>query len=862
MTAHAAHVARAHGHFSFDRLERAVLPPASSWIPPGLSTADYATKLVGNRLHAPACWPFRQDCPVGDFAVTDAPKWWSHGQVHALVGGAYWPGMSEWEVAHMARLSEAVASWHWYWLSELDQRYCDRHDVASADQTPDCDACRALADAAGEPRVRRERLQSPEARAMAGNSLAFLRYEAHCFTHGLEHGELVVPEGPYLSMGEACDYARMHRQRLVSTSHVRWLEACLTPDVDYATSLDAFAARAASVASALVSPLTVPPSIKGRRAQRVLQDLGARLCHAADLDGHPDTGFEHGLRAIADGLKALKAAEEDEEAVEAALGAALREAAGDLASAPDLAALTLAVGYRPTASGGVEPEGMRSARLRALHRRARAVRAPVAPLLERSRALGEALIQAPRSADLTRDTAQAAQSLAARGTNEALVAAFTGWLSLAAERWGPEHAAPFVQRQWTYRLALRAMPPGEAWDAVRIRPNPYLTSLPAPFDLTWLDALWGDQLPPDVPPVPRPAQGAGYALMGQGRVHPIVLACTPARQALLNRLQHTPTIRDLVDAGVPPDDLAAALREELVVALQQREPATLQVAAADGQQATRPPVDATREDPGPWEDPPQAAYYDAYCQRSTLYSDLANALIDAAAISDGDAIVDLGCGTGVSARVALDTLGPGGSLLAIDPSPTMLARAREAIDDPRIRFETGTARRLVQVGGPFDGVLCNSAIWLDPNILVPCKAAHLVLRPGGRFAFSIPAEFLGHAEHWTTPAGQTLANAIRGAHGGHPGAAITPTPHPDYLGSVERLDIILRELGFSEVDMTLYRRPWSVRDYLDWLQQPVALASVCPGSPAHQADFMARVREGVDLEATTESRWYLVVATA
>ncbi|MDP6943301.1 MAG: hypothetical protein QF464_04055, partial [Myxococcota bacterium] len=139
LMAHAAQVARTSGCFSFDRLERAVLPPAPGWVGPGLSPAHYATELVGNRLTAPACWPFRQDAPLGDFGVTDGPKWWTHGQVHALVGGAYWPEMSEWEVAHMARLSEAVASWHWYWLSELDRRYCDDHSVTTADQTPDCD---------------------------------------------------------------------------------------------------------------------------------------------------------------------------------------------------------------------------------------------------------------------------------------------------------------------------------------------------------------------------------------------------------------------------------------------------------------------------------------------------------------------------------------------------------------------------------------------------------------------------------------------------------------------------------------------------------------------------------------------------
>jgi len=882
MTAHAGQVARAAGCFSWDRLERAVLPAPPGWISPGLSAGDYATNLVGNRLEAPVCWPFRQDAPLGDFAVSDAPKWWTHGQVHALIGGAHWPGLSEWELAHMARLSEAVASWHWYWLSELDQRYCDTHDVTTVDQTPDCDACRALSAASHDPAVRLERLGSPESRAQADNSLAFLAYEAHCFAHGLEHGELVVPEGPYLSMGEACDYARMHRQRLVSPSHARWLEACLKPGVDYATDTAGFAARAAGVARDLITPQVAPDTVARLRARRVLQDVGARLCHAAALEGDPTAGFERGLEGIAAGLDALAGDPDDDdgEAVEAALGQALHEAAESLASAPELGDQVLAVGYRPTATPEAEPEAMRAARVGALLRRAAAVRAPVAPLLERAPAVARALIAAPRTADLTRDAADAAQALAHRHVDDALVAAFAGWLTVASQHWGPEHAAPFAGRQWTYRLALRELPPESSWGEVRLRPNPALTSLPLPFDLGWFDDLQSGRIPRDASPTPRPTRaggghggGVGYALMGQGRVHPILLACTPPRQALLNRLQHTPTLRELVAAGVTAAELAAALEEELVVALQQREPATLQVAAAaglrlegagQGTHAQGTHAHGTQEDPGPWEAPEQAAYYDDYCQRTSLYADLAKALVAAADVGPDDSVVDLGCGTGVSALAALAVLGEQGSLMAIDPAPRMMARARETLDDPRVRFETGTARRLVQVGGPFDRVLCSSAIWLDPNILVPFKAAQLVLHPGGHLAFSIPAEFLGHGDHWTTPTGQGLAGAIQSAlrpTRGDDASPVTPTPHPDYLGSVERLDAILREMGYSEVRMTLYTRPWTVGDYLDWLGQPAALASVCPGSPAEQGAFLDRVRGSVDASAMTESRWFLVVAT-
>jgi SAM-dependent methyltransferase len=868
MMSHAAHVARADGRFSFDRLERGVLPPVPGWIPSGFGPGDFSTRLAGDRLESPTCWPFRQDAPVGDFGVTDGPKWWTHGQVHALIGGAYWPEMSEWELMHMARLSEAVASWHWYWLSELDRRYCDLHSVMSGDQTPDCDACRALEAAAGAPDIRRSRLREAHAMSTADNGLVFLRYEGHCYDTGLVRGELIVPEGPYLSMGEACDYARMHRERLLSPAHQRWVGTCLVAEEEYATSVASFSDKAAQVARALITPMTPPRSVAAPRARRVLQDLGARVCHAAALAGAATSGFSAAMRAIVDGLEALRDPR-DEQVVEATLSGALEGVVSDLQGAPELAQVVYALGYCPTQDPSNEPAPMRKARGVALLTRAKAVGSPLSPMLASRAPLRDTITALPRSANLVQDTAQAAEARAEQGRDDSLVSAFTGWLALASQHWGPEYAAPHLGGQWYYRLALRALPPRESWGQVRLRPNPYLTTLPCPFSITWLDALQRGDSSDIKASTPRPAKGLGYALMGQGRAHPILLAWTPEREGLMNRLQHTPTLDALVADGVPAELIERALEEELVIALQHREGATLEVDAAEGMtpSAEDVPIGAQREESGPWQDAEQATYYEAYCERSALYHDVAEALIDVAEIAPEHHIADLGCGTGVSTAAALRRLGPDGRLLALDPAPRMVTIAKANLSDPRLRYEVGTARRMLQLGGSLDRVLCNSAIWLDPNILVPWKAAQLLLAPGGRLCFSIPAEFLGHHAHWTTETGATVAVAIREAlataHGG-PGLStvVTPTPHPDYLGDIARMRDLLLEIGYADVETTLYRRPWRVSDYLDWLSQPVSIATICPGPKAIQDAFLSDVSARVDLEAEFEARWFLVVAKA
>lgn len=64
-------------------------------------------------------------------------------------------------------------------------------------------------------------------------------------------------------------------------------------------------------------------------------------------------------------------------------------------------------------------------------------------------------------------------------------------------------------------------------------------------------------------------------------------------------------------------------------------------------------------------------------------------LIDTAAIKPGDAILDVGCGTGVLIPYLLEATGPQGSVTALDLSPRMLAEAQRKFSDPRLSFLEG-----------------------------------------------------------------------------------------------------------------------------------------------------------------------------
>ena len=191
--------------------------------------------------------------------------------------------------------------------------------------------------------------------------------------------------------------------------------------------------------------------------------------------------------------------------------------------------------------------------------------------------------------------------------------------------------------------------------------------------------------------------------------------------------------------------------------------------------------------------------------------------------------------------------------------------AQGALRDPRVRFDTGTARRMLQLGGEVDRVVCNSAIWLDQNILVPPKAAEVLMQGSGKLCFSIPAEYLGHHEHWETARGREVRRTLQRLRapfvedaGGD--AELIESPHQEYLGSVERMSNILKELNYKEVQAQLFTHEWSVGDYIDWIAQPVSLSRFCPAPLEAQRRFLEEVRGALNLDARFESRWFLVIA--
>ena len=173
-------------------------------------------------------------------------------------------------------------------------------------------------------------------------------------------------------------------------------------------------------------------------------------------------------------------------------------------------------------------------------------------------------------------------------------------------------------------------------------------------------------------------------------------------------------------------------------------------------------------------------------------------LLEAAAVRSGATVLDLCCGPGFAGAGAAAR---GAHVTGLDFSPPMLAEARARF--PAIAFDEGDAEALPYDDASFDAAVSNFGIHHVPRPVVALAEVHRVLRPGGRFAFTIWA---GHDENI---AWRLVFDAIR--EHGDPGASNAPGPGGGFASAGDCLGA-LEGAGFVAASARLVRGKWRHKD--------------------------------------------------
>ncbi|MEY2491523.1 MAG: hypothetical protein QOH24_474 [Verrucomicrobiota bacterium] len=202
-------------------------------------------------------------------------------------------------------------------------------------------------------------------------------------------------------------------------------------------------------------------------------------------------------------------------------------------------------------------------------------------------------------------------------------------------------------------------------------------------------------------------------------------------------------------------------------------------------------------------------------------------LLEAAEVTGGMSVLDVGAGPGyVSAAVAQRGAVP----IGLDFSAQMVSIAQKMY--PSIEFREGDAQNLPFVDASFDCVVANFALLHLADPERACAEACRVLKPGGKFAFTVWAEAADN------PYAQLIDDAIK-AHADLNVKLPSGPPYYLYKTKAEFREAMERA-GFDGASMTyaIHRIEWIVPT---------------PGFP-FEAELNAGVRTAGFLAAQTPER--------
>lgn len=122
-----------------------------------------------------------------------------------------------------------------------------------------------------------------------------------------------------------------------------------------------------------------------------------------------------------------------------------------------------------------------------------------------------------------------------------------------------------------------------------------------------------------------------------------------------------------------------------------------------------------------------------------MFTPGAKRLLDRTDVGPDDRVLDVGCGTGVVARLAAERVGDAGTVVGVDVNDGMLAVARRAASEAghSVEWRRGEATSLPVPDEAFDAVCCQHVLQFVADPAAVLRELRRVVRPDGRVGVSV-----------------------------------------------------------------------------------------------------------------------------
>jgi ubiquinone/menaquinone biosynthesis C-methylase UbiE len=221
----------------------------------------------------------------------------------------------------------------------------------------------------------------------------------------------------------------------------------------------------------------------------------------------------------------------------------------------------------------------------------------------------------------------------------------------------------------------------------------------------------------------------------------------------------------------------------------------------------------------------------------TIGGPLAEDLIRVAALQPGERVLDVGCGTGVVARMASKKVGSDGTVVGLDINPGMLAIAASIVPPDRsIEWHEANAESMPLPDQSFDVVLCQLSLQFMEDKPAALEEMHRVLVEGGRVVLNVPGP--------ATPLFTTLADAMGRHISAEAAGFVTHAFSPHERTAIE---LLINRAGFRDVDVQEKDKTLSLPAPKDFLWQYVRSTPLAAAvTQANDAAILALESEVVD----------------